>query len=124
MADPTADFFDRLARHGAPQFGTTTATIRIDLDRGNAIDHRLITVDRGQIRISSSDVNADAVLHTDPELFDRLVQGDVNPVVSLLRGLWQAEGDTELIVLFQGLFPAPTNSRSYQVRAHKEEQPA
>jgi hypothetical protein len=42
----------------------------------------------------------------------------------MLRGLVQAEGDTELIVLFQGLFPAPHNPLSRQASADMERQPA
>jgi len=112
MTDPTSDFFDRLERDGAPQLGTVTASIRIDLDRGKATDRRLVTIDKGKISVLRKNVRADAVLHTDKEMFDRLVLGETNPISSFLLGLWSAEGNAELIVLFQGLFPASPNSRS------------
>jgi hypothetical protein len=52
--------------------------------------------------VVAQDVEADAALHTDKEIFDRLVRGEASPLTSMLRGLVQAGGDTELIVLFQG----------------------
>ena len=107
MSDPTSGFFERLEQDGAQQLANVTATIRVDLDTGNATEHWLVGVENGRISISRSNVTADAALHTDKKTFDQLVQGKANPLASLLRGLVHAEGDTELIVLFQGLFPAP-----------------
>jgi putative sterol carrier protein len=112
MTDPTSEFFGNLETRGAPQLGNVEASIRIDLDQGKATEHRLLTIDRGNITVSRKNAKADAVLHTDKETFDRLVQGEENPIASFLRGLWQADGNPELIVLFQGLFPASHNSRS------------
>jgi putative sterol carrier protein len=124
MTDPTSEFFERLERHGAPQLGNVTASIRIDLDRGRATDRRLLTIDKGKISVSRQNVRADAVLHTDKEMFDRLVRGEANPISSFLRGLWSAEGNAELIVLFQGLFPAAHNSRFPRELSRQGGQPA
>ena len=64
MADATSDFFDRLAQPAArPPLGNVTATIRIDLDRGKATEHWLLTVDKGAISVSSKNATADAALH-------------------------------------------------------------
>jgi putative sterol carrier protein len=122
MVDPTSDFFDTLTRPDARKLGEVTATIRIDLDRGKATEHWLLTVDKGNISVSSKNVKADAVLHADKALFDRLVQGEANAVASMLRGLITGEGDMELVVLLQGLLPGPRESRSRQAGASKEGQ--
>lgn len=124
MADPTSDFFERLGQPGARRLGNVTASIRIDLDRGKGIDHWLLAIDKGNISVSRKNVKADATLHTDKEIFDRLARGEASPLASMLRGLVRAEGDTELIVLFQGLFPAPHNPLSRQTSADMERQPA
>jgi putative sterol carrier protein len=112
VTDPTSDFFGNLETHGAPLLANVEASIRIDLDQGKTTQHRLLTIDRGKVSVSQKNAKADAVLHTDKEMFDRLVQGEVNPIASFLRGLWRAEGNPELVVLFQGLFPASQNPRS------------
>jgi hypothetical protein len=125
MTDATSEFFDRLAQPSSPPpLGNVTANMRIDLDRGKATEHWLLTVDKGNISVSNKNVKADAVLHTDKELFDRLVRGEANAMASLLRGLVTAEGDPELIVNFQRLFSGPPNARSRQTTATKEGRPA
>jgi putative sterol carrier protein len=124
MADPTSDFFERVVHPGGRRLGNVTASIRIDLDRGKATEHWLLVIDKGNISVSRKDVKADAALHTDKEIFDRLARGEASPLASMLRGLVQTEGDTELIVLFQGLFPAPRNPLSHQASADMEKQPA
>jgi len=124
MADPTSDFFERLGQPGARRLGNVTASIRIDLDRGKATEHWLLAIDKGNISVSRKNTKADAALHTDKEIFDRLARGEASPLASMLRGLVQAEGDTELIVLFQGLFPAPHNPLSRQASADMKSQPA
>ena len=124
MGDPTSDFFDGLGQPGARRLGNVTASIRVDLDRGKATEHWLVAIDKGNISVSRKNVKADAALHTDKEVFDRLALGEASPLASMLRGLVQAEGDTELIVLFQGLFPAPRNPLARQASADTERQPA
>jgi len=124
MADPTSDFFDRLGQPGARRLGNVTASIRIDLDRGKATEHWLLAIDKGNISVSRKNVKADAALHTDKEMFDRLTRGDASPLASMLRGLVRAEGDTELIVPVQGLFPAPHIPLSRRASADMKRQPA
>ena len=117
MADPTSGFFERLGQPGARRLGNVTASIRIDLERGKATEHWLVAIDKGNVSVSRKNVKADAALRTDKEIFDRLARGEASPLASMLRGLVQAEGDAELIVLFQGLFPAPHNTFSRQASA-------
>jgi putative sterol carrier protein len=108
--DPTSRFFTGLA-HGSQRLANVTATIRVDLDRGDTTEHWLVDLENGCISVSGSNASADATVHADKETFDQLAQGEANPFASLLRGLVHAEGDTELIVLFQGLFPSPHKAR-------------
>ena len=124
MTDPTSDFFSRLGQPGARRLGSATGSIRIDLGHGKATEHWLLVIDQGNISVSRKNAKADAALHTDKEIFDQLARGEASPLASMLRGLVQAEGDAELIVLFQGLFPAPHNPLSRQAPAGMEGQPA
>jgi putative sterol carrier protein len=124
MADPTSDFFGKLGQPGSRRLGKVTGSIRIDLDSDKATEHWLVAIDKGNISVSRKNVKADAALHADKEIFDRLAQGEASPLASMLRGLVRAEGDAELIVLFQGLFPAPHDPLSRQDSAGMEGQPA
>ncbi len=51
-------------------------------------------------------------MRVDKTVFDGIASGEVNPVAAVLRGSMGMEGDRELLVLFQRLFP----------RTYKEEQ--
>ena len=46
-------------------------------------------------------------MRADKELFDRLASGTANAMAAALRGVVDAEGDLQLIVQFQRLFPGP-----------------
>jgi len=125
MTDATSEFFARLARPSSPPpLGNVTGTIRIDLDQGKATEHWLLTVAKGNISVSNKNVKADAVVHTDTELFDRMVRGEANAMASLLRGLMTVEGDPEIVVVFQRLFPGPPNARFRRATATNEGRPA
>jgi putative sterol carrier protein len=123
MTDATSDFFDKLEQPWPqPPLGNVTTTIRIDLDQGNTQEHWLLTVDRGHISVSNKKVKADTALHTDKDLFDRMVRGEANAMASVLRGLVTVVGDPEIVVALQRLFPSPPNARSRQA-ATKERRP-
>jgi putative sterol carrier protein len=125
MADPTSEFLDKISQPSQRRLmGNVTGTIRIDLDRGKATEHYLLTIDKGNISVSTDNVKADATVHTDKELFDKLASGEANAMASVLRGLISAEGDPKLVVMFQRLFPGPPNARATQPTATQEARPA
>ncbi len=125
MTDATSEFFERISKPSArPPLGTVTGTVRIDLDRGKATEHYLLTIDKGNISVSSENVKADATMHTDKALFDKLARGEANAMASVLRGLIAGEGDPKLLVLIQRLFPGPPNARTARTTATQEARPA
>jgi putative sterol carrier protein len=112
MADPTSDFFDRLTQGGRePRLARTTGSIRFDLGGDAKVERWRIEIRRGAINVSHADGAADCVVRTDAGLFDDLVSGRANAMASILRGRLVAEGDPALLILFQRLFPAPTERR-------------
>ncbi len=113
MADPTEDFFDELGRRGhEPLLEKASGTIRIDLVDGKRTDRWLVTVKKGDVGVSRRNMRADCVIRTDRALFDGLASGEANMMAAALRGAIGLEGDPELLVLFQRLFPGPPRSRS------------
>ncbi len=125
MPDATTEFFERISKPSTPPpMGTATGTVRIDLDRGKATEHYLLAIDKGNISVSTEKAKADAVLHTERELFDRLARGEANALASILRGLISAEGNPSLLVRFQRLFPGPPSARAAQPAPTQEARPA
>ena len=110
-ADPTASFFEGLAkREHAPILAGTSGTLRFELRKGRRAQYWHVTIDKGDVTVSSANKEADAVLRCDKALFDELATGRANAIASLLRGLVELEGDLGLVMSFQRLFPAPPKS--------------
>ena len=61
--------------------------------------------------VSHANSKADCVARMDQTLFDRIVTGKENATAAMLRGLVGVEGKPQLLVLFQRLFPGPSDSR-------------
>jgi hypothetical protein len=108
MTASTVDFFDDLGRRGhEPLLERVSATVRFDITDGGQTDHRLVRIDHGDIRVSAENEPADCVIGGDRALFDAIVGGRMTAMVALLRGQLAVDGDPELLVLTQRLFPGP-----------------
>jgi putative sterol carrier protein len=112
MATATSEFFDRLAERGhEPGFARSTGTLRFDLTRDGTTEHWRVELRRGDVKVARSADPADCVVHADAALFDALATGKANAMAALLRGQVFAEGEPQLLIRFQRLFPAPTGRK-------------
>ena len=106
MKPSSAAFFDELGRHGhEPLLERVTSTVRFDIDDGASVDHRLMRIDRGDIAVTPDDVPADCTVILDDALFDEIIGGRTGAMAAFLRGALIIEGDPEVLVLVQRLFP-------------------
>ena len=60
--------------------------------------------------VSRDEVEAACRVQTSRKLFDGVVSGRQNAMAAMLRGDIAYEGDTELLMLFQRVFPGPPDS--------------
>jgi hypothetical protein len=112
VTDVIAELFDRLARRGhEPLLGKASGTLRLDLANGARTEHWLLTMRRGSVEVSRTKGDADCVAHVERALFERLVAGEANALAALLRGQIVLEGNPELLVMVQRLFPGPSGSQ-------------
>ncbi len=112
MTDAAAEFIAELAKRGhEPLLEKATGTLRIELVDGDEIERWLIAVDRGDVTVSRKNTRADCTLRTSRASFNAMARGEVNATAAYLRGEMVAEGNWELLVLFQRLFPSPPASR-------------
>jgi hypothetical protein len=112
-ATSAAEFFDDLSHRGhEPLLERVAATVRFDIIDGDRTEHRLVRIDRGDIRMSASEGQADGVLGADRAAFDAIVGGRMTVMVALLLGVLAIDGDPELLVLTQRLFPGPASASS------------
>ena len=113
MTDSSAAFFRELGGRGhEPLLGSATGVVRFDLVNGKRTDRWLVTLDRGNVSVSRKNAAADCIVRAKKTLFDAMAVGDVNALAAYLRGELALEGDPELLVLIQRVFPGPATTRS------------
>ena len=75
-----------------------------------------VTVDGGNIAVSSRGAEADCVVRADKAVFDKVVSGRLNAVAAVLRGDLEVDGDWRLLVRMQRLFPGRATSSAEGAR--------
>ena len=106
--DSSTKFFRRLAARGhEPLLEKARGTVRVDLTNGKRTARWLVAIDKGDIAVSHANARADCVIRAEKTLFDGITRGETSAVAAVLRGDIVIEGDRELLVLFQRLFPGP-----------------
>ena len=111
MSDSTAAFFTELGRHAhQPMLRKATGRLRFDLTNGTSEATWSVTMKKGEVSVSRTKGDADCVVTTNRPLFDAIVRGEKNAMAALLRGEIKAEGDLEILALFQRVFAGPADS--------------
>jgi hypothetical protein len=100
------DFFTDLERRGhEPMLRRVSATVRWDILDGDRIEHRRVRIDHGDVRVAVSDEPADCVIIAERAVCDDVASGRTSALAALLRGAAAVDGNLELMVLAQRLFP-------------------
>jgi putative sterol carrier protein len=108
MVDATAGFLAELDSAGQePRLGRAEGTVRIELVRDGRTERWYLDARRGQVNVSRKRIPYDCTVRTSGALFDGMVTGKVNALTALLRGELEVEGNPEMLVLVQRLFPSP-----------------
>jgi putative sterol carrier protein len=108
MAEATEDFFETLARRGhEPLLEKASGRIRFELAHDKKTKRWLVEVDNGDVSVSHKNGHSDCTVRTSETLFDQVVRGEENATAAALRGAVTVEGDPELLILFQRVFPGP-----------------
>ena len=106
MSTATEQFFTSLGERGhEPLLHRASGTVRVDL--GDPPPWYL-EVNKGKVHVTRRDEPADCVIRSDRPTFDRLASGQTNAMAAMLRNDVMFEGEPNLIVLLQKLFPWPT----------------
>ena len=117
MVDATAKFFEDLASRGHERLlEKARGTIRVELQNGKRIERWSLAINKGDVRVSHANSKADTTIRSSKELFDRVARGEENATAAFLRGAFAVEGNFELLVLFQRLFPSPPGGGRHKTR--------
>jgi predicted lipid carrier protein YhbT len=108
MADATTAFFDQLGAKGhEPLLEKATGTIRFDIVDNGRRTRWLVEIAKGDITVSHRNAKADCVVRGEKALFEAIAVGKENAVAAFLRGAIGIDGNRQLLVIFQRLFPGP-----------------
>jgi putative sterol carrier protein len=111
MTDATTGFFDALASRGHEALlAKTKGRLLFELENGKRKDYFLVAIDKGDLSVSRGNGKADATIRAPRKLFDKVAAGETNAMAATLRGAMTIEGDWELLVVFQRLFPSPAST--------------
>lgn len=111
--DATTKFFEGLeARGHDPRLEKVKGTLRFDLTNGKRTARWLVAIDKGDVAVSHRNAKADCIVRTNSAVFDGIASGEVNAFAAALRGALGIEGNPEVLVIFQRLFPDPPRSSS------------
>jgi predicted lipid carrier protein YhbT len=110
IAVPTAteNFFADLDRRGRePLLERVAGRLRFDVDSGTKPKRWMVVIDHGDLTVSHENRPADCSVRIEAAVFEDIVTGVDNAMAATLRGALAIEGDLELLLLFQRLFPGP-----------------
>jgi hypothetical protein len=112
VPDPTAELFDRLGRRGCdPLLEQARGTVRFDLASDTEILYWSVILDRGNVRVTRDEGDADCIVHTTKARFDKVATGAANAMAMLLRAEIIVHGDVQLLVVLERLLPGPPGAR-------------
>lgn len=82
-----------------------SGTMRWDVVDGDRTENRLVRIDHGDIQVTTSEEAADCVIIAERAVCNDVINGHTSALAAVLRGEATVEGDLELMVLAQRLFP-------------------
>jgi putative sterol carrier protein len=120
-SDSIAEFFAELGRRGhEPLLEKARGSARFDVADGRRTERWLVTIDKGDLRVSRRNAAADCILRVERSSFERAVAGKLNLMAAVLRGEVGISGDERLIVLLRRLFLKPPQRRPSQTTRKKQ----
>jgi ubiquinone biosynthesis protein UbiJ len=106
MSGALTDFLAGLAARGhEPLLAKTTGRVCFEVVDDEGEERRLVCIDHGHIDLVAGDIGADCTLRATRDVFERVATGEVNAMAAVLRGVIVVDGNWELLVRFQRLFP-------------------
>ncbi|MFL5950875.1 MAG: SCP2 sterol-binding domain-containing protein [Gaiellaceae bacterium] len=106
MSDSLTDFLAGLAARGhEPLLAKTSGRVCLESSDGDGDEAWLVCIDDGRVDVVAGNVGADCTLRASRDTLERVAAGELNAMAAMLRGAITVEGDWELLVRFQRLFP-------------------
>ena len=102
MADAVKDFFANLeSRADASKTAGMSNSFVFDIEGAGQWK---VDVDEGKVTVTDGGGDADVVISTSQETFEKIVAGDVNPTSAYMTGKLKIKGDMGAAMKLQKLF--------------------
>ena len=110
MAEPTREFFTRLAEQHQPLVESVTGVMRIDLADGERTEHWYLDIRKGDVSVSHKGPEPACTVSTDLATFEAIISGKMNAMAAVLRGAVEVEGRFALMTALRRFFAVPTKA--------------
>jgi hypothetical protein len=120
VPNPTAEFFDGLARRRhEPLLERSNTLLRFDLNQGDEREQWTLIIRRGDLAVAEGDIDPqrqpemrgfgdpDCVITTSRDTFDRIAEGRTKPLAAWLRNQIAVEGRLQPLIMLERLLPGP-----------------
>jgi hypothetical protein len=120
MAGPSESFFEEISRRGSDELlEGANGVIRFDIDDNGHSERWVVSIDDGALDVSHRNVTADTRVRLTRKTFEQVVAGKANVTAGVLQGAIVAQGDLELLIRFQRLFPGPPGGAARRTGSRK-----
>ena len=122
MTRATGEFLERLsAVEHEPLLAGLTTSVTLEVIDGERIKRWSIHIEDGRVTTSARAArDSTCLVRAERAVLDALARGEVNATAALLRGTIEAEGDPEVLLRLQRVFPGPPGARGPVLAAARE----
>jgi putative sterol carrier protein len=110
MPSATTQFFEHLGTRGhVAELEKVRGTLRFEVEDAEPIERWLVTVDHGAITVAP-DAGAETptcVVRGTRVVLEGVARGELNAMAAVLRGELVIEGDLQILMIVQRVFPGP-----------------
>jgi putative sterol carrier protein len=110
MPSATAQFFEYLGSRGhVPVLEKVRGTLRFEITDTEPVERWLVIVDHGDITVDST-AGSDTptcIVRGSRAVLEGVARGELNAMAAVLRGELVIEGDLQILMIVQRVFPGP-----------------
>ena len=110
MPNATAQFFDHLASRGhIAVLEKVTGTLRFEITDVEPADRWLVAVEKGDVTVhpGAADASPTCVVRGSRAVLEGIARGELNAMAAVLRGELVIDGDLQILMIVQRVFPGP-----------------
>jgi putative sterol carrier protein len=112
-------FFEDVGSSGRnPLLERTSGTLLVELTDDGKSESWYVTVHRGDVGVSRTGSDAGCALRAPRSTFLDIVEGKLNPIAGLLRGLIQIEGNVGLLIALQTFLKPSRGAQDQRVAGY------